>query len=118
MLAGLRHHALVGRHDEQCPINPGRPGDHGVDQPLVPGDVHEVELEVGLGQLREAEVDGDPPLALLREPVTVGAGEGLDERGLAVVDVTGGAEDDMAHDGMVRAPGSPEKRSAGFLALG
>ncbi len=104
VLAGLRHHALVGRHHQERPIDAGRAGNHGVDQPLMPGDVHEVQLEVILAQLGEAEVDGDPPFPFLREPVTVGAGECLDQGGLAVIDVTGGAEDDVTHDGMVRAP--------------
>ena len=41
---------------------------------------------------REAELDRDPALALLGQAVGVDAGERLDQRGLAVVDVTGGPE--------------------------
>ena len=43
-------------------------------------------------ELREAELDRDAALALLGQPVGVHAGERLDQRGLAVVDVPGGAE--------------------------
>ena len=45
----------------------------------------------------EAELDGDPALLLLLEPVGVDAGQRPDERGLAVVDVAGGADDQVAH---------------------
>ena len=38
-----------------------------------------------------------PRSFLLLEPVGVDVGEGLDEAGLAVVDMTGGAEDDLFH---------------------
>jgi len=50
----------------------------------------------------EAEVDGDPPLALLREPVGVDPGQTADEGGLAVVDVPRGADDDRARSGSWR----------------
>ena len=42
------------------------------------------------------EVDGDPALLLLLQPVGVGAGERAHERALAVVDVAGGADDERA----------------------
>ena len=45
-------------------------------------------------QVREAELDGDAALLLLLEPIGVDAGQRAHERGLAVVDVPGGAEDD------------------------
>ena len=50
------------------------------------------QVEVG-----ETELDRDPPSLFLLEPVGVYAGQGLDQRGLAVVDVAGGAEDQMLH---------------------
>jgi hypothetical protein len=40
----------------------------------------------------EAEVNGDAPLLFLLQAVGVDAGQGGDERGLAVVNVPGGAE--------------------------
>ena len=46
----------------------------------------------------EAEVDGDPALLLGGEAVGVDAGQGADQRRLAVVDVPGGAEDQVAFD--------------------
>ena len=51
----------------------------------------------GKVQVGEAEVDGDAAALLFLEAVGVDAGEGLDQRGLAVVDVAGGADDDGFH---------------------
>ncbi len=45
----------------------------------------------------EAEVDGDAARLLLRQAVGVDAGQGPDQRGLAVIDVAGGADDDVLH---------------------
>jgi hypothetical protein len=64
---------------------------------LVAGDVDDAgvqttaELPSG-----EAELDGDAAAFLFGEAVGVDAGEGADEGGLAVVDVTGGADDEGA----------------------
>jgi hypothetical protein len=46
-------------------------------------------------EVREAEIDRDAALALLLQPIGVDAGQRLDERRLAVVDVAGGADDDV-----------------------
>src|SRR5207302_10290931 len=48
----------------------------------------------GQGQVCKAEVDGHPPPLLLGQPVGVDAGQRLDQRGLAVVDVASGADDE------------------------
>jgi len=47
-------------------------------------------------QVRKAEVDADPALLLFLEAIGVDAGERPDQRGLAVVDVTGGSQDELA----------------------
>ena len=49
----------------------------------------------------EADVDGDAAGLLFGQAVAVDAGEGLDERGLAVIDVAGGAEDEVACHGLL-----------------
>ena len=60
------------------------------------GDIDDAgDRAVGQSKGGKAEVDGDAPGLLLLEAVGVGAGEGLDQRGLAVVDVAGGADDDV-----------------------
>ena len=93
VLHGLRHHAVVrGDHQEEQ-VDAGRAGDHRAHEALVAGDVDDAQpaaarqLELGVAQL-----DRDAALLLLAQPVGVLAGEARDERGLAVVDVAGGAE--------------------------
>jgi hypothetical protein len=58
--------------------------------------VHDLHRETpGLFEEGEAQVDGDAARFLLGQPVGVRPGQRLDERGLAVVDVARGADDDM-----------------------
>ncbi len=54
---------------------------------------------------REPQIDGDPAALFLFQSVGMGAGQRLDERGLPVVDVSGGTDDDVF--GFHRAIGSP-----------
>ena len=71
-------------------------GQHVLHEALVAGHVHDLDREpVGLLEEGEAEVDRDAARLLLRQAIGVDAGEGLDQRGLAVVDVAGGADDDV-----------------------
>src|SRR5262249_5649657 len=61
---------------------------------LVTGDVDDLDGEsVRLLEKGEAEIDGDAPRLLLGQTVGVDAGQGFDERGFAVVDVSRGADD-------------------------
>ena len=46
-------------------------------------------------QVGEAEVDRDAARLLFRQAVGIGARQRLDERALAVIDVTGGGDDEM-----------------------
>jgi hypothetical protein len=51
----------------------------------------------GKVEVSEPQLDGDAAGLLLLEPVGVDAGQGEDQGGLAVIDVPGGAEDDVLH---------------------
>ncbi len=99
VLAGLRHHRLVARNDQQDAIDAADTGQHCPDEPLVPGDVDERDLDVADDRVREAELDRDAALFLFLEPIGVGAGERQDQCALAVVDVTRRADDDVGHFG-------------------
>ena len=96
VLARLRHHALVGRHHQDHQIDAAQPRQRVVHEALVTGHVDEAELDVALDQMREPDVDGDAADALLLPAIAVDAGERLDQRGLAVVDVPRGADHDAA----------------------
>ena len=101
MLTGLRHDALVGRHDQHGDVDSPHAGQHVLHEALVTGHVDDLDREpAGLLQKGEAEVDGDPSGLLFGQPVGVDTGQGLDEGGLAVIDVPRGADDDVfGHDG-------------------
>ena len=47
-------------------------------------------------QIGKTEIDGDPSRLFFLQPVTVDAGQGFDQCGLAVIDMAGGADDHRA----------------------
>ena len=97
VLARLRHHRLVGRDHQYHGVDAVCAGQHVAHEALVPGHVDEGGHDPGSElRVREAEVDRDPALLLLFEPVGVGARECPHERALAVVDVAGGPDDEGA----------------------
>ena len=105
MLARLRRQAFVGGDDEHRRIEVRGACHHRPHQALVAGDVDEDDLAVLIlisSHEDKAEFDGDPPALLLGQRVGVNAGQGLDESGLAVVDMPGRADDDLSRLGHVR----------------
>ena len=93
VLVRLRARSLAGVDHEQEEVDAARARDHRADEALVARDVDDREARpVGQLERRVAEVDRDPALVLLGQPVGVLAGQRLDERRLAVVDVTCGAD--------------------------
>ena len=98
MLLGLRHHAVVGCDGEQHQIDAVRAGEHVADEALVAGDVDDTGAgAVGQREVGEAEIDRNPALLFFLEAIGVLPGERLDQRGLAVIDVTGGADDGVGY---------------------
>ena len=100
MLLGLRHDALVGRDDQQREVDARRAGHHRPDEVLVararPRRPRPPAAEIQRG---EVEVDRDAPAPLLGQAVHRDAGQRGDQRRLAVVDVSGGADDHAATQG-------------------
>ena len=108
VLVGLRHDAVIGRDDEDHHIHAMRPGHHVADEVHMPGHVHDAhDAFIGEAAGSEAQVYGQAALLFLGQRVGLAAGEELDERGLAVVHVPGGAEHDVltadAHGGEYQA---------------
>ena len=86
---------IVGRDHQQHTVHAQYPGEHIGQEPLVPRHIDEPDGDaVRQHRMREAKVDGHAAPLLLGEAVGVDAGQGAQERRLAVVDVTGGADDD------------------------
>ncbi len=89
VFAGLGHHPLVGGHHQQHEVDAAHSGNHVLHEPLVARHIHDRQfLPAGQGQVGEAEFDGDTPLLLLLEPISIDAGEGTHQGRLTVVDVT------------------------------
>ena len=97
MLDGLGHHAVVRGDDQQCVIDAGCPGEHVMDELLVPGHVDESHHSTRIFAFAQRlvgvpEFDRDATRFLLFQPVGVDTGQRLDERRLAVVDMARGAD--------------------------
>ena len=111
---GLGHPGVVGGDDEEGEVEGGDAGDHVVDEVGVAGDINDADL-VGVipfcreAEVGEAELDGDAAFLFLGESVGVNAGEGFDEGGFAVIDVTGGSEDEV-HALEIRGKGGDARR--------
>ena len=99
VFARLRHHGIIGGDDQHSEINARGPGKHVLDETLMAGHIDDAEAERRQVEDGKADVDGDAARFLFGQAVAVDAGQRLDERRLTVVDVSGGAEDQVAgHD--------------------
>ena len=85
---------VVRGDDQQRHVDAARARKHRVNEALVPRHVHEAGdgagAQVGIG---EAQLDGDAARFLLGQAVAVDAGQGADQRRLAVVDMPGRPDD-------------------------
>ena len=97
MLARLRHDRLIGRDDEDDEVDAADAGEHVLHEALVAGDVDERDVDAVDDLVGEAEVDGDAAGLLFLQPIGIGAGQRQDQRALAVIDVSGGADDYRSH---------------------
>ena len=91
---GLRLPALGGGHHEDAGVGGTHAGQHVPDETDVAGNVHDGAApparQSGGG---ESQIDRQAAAAFLLETVRIGAGQGLHQRGLAVVDVTRRGDD-------------------------
>ena len=113
---GLGHPAVVRGDDQQGRVDAHRAGHHLADEIGVPRHIDHPDLQhpaagVAQDQPGEAERDRHAARLLLGQAVGIGARQRLDEAGLAVVDVAGGAEDEVGHGvaGASPVPGRPAR---------
>ena len=105
MLAGLRHDRFVGGDHEEDEVDSADAGQHVLDELLMPRYVDEPEPQVVPQiEVRETDVNGDATALFFLEAVGIDTGEGFDQRGLAVIDVAGCADDDVFGHGLFRSP--------------
>ena len=96
VLPRLRHHALVRRDHQHRQVDPTDAGQHVPDEALVARDVHDLDREPArLLEKREPQIDRDAAGLLFGEPIGIGPGQCLHQRGLAVVDMPGRTDDDV-----------------------
>ncbi len=89
--------AAMTRMQRSIPL---APGDHRAHEALVPGHVdHRHRVARGRLEVRESEVDGDAARLLLGQSVGVDPGQRSNQRGLAVIDVPRGPDDDAQRRG-------------------
>ena len=97
VLFRLGHDAVVRGYGEENEIDAMRAGEHVADKSFVSGNINDPGLcPARKVEISEAQIDGDPALFLLFEPVGILTGKGFDEACLAVVDVSG-STDDVRH---------------------
>ena len=95
MLTGLGHDRIVGRHHQDGQIDPGRPGEHILDKALVARHIDDAQPKLPEVERGEANINRDAAGFLLRQAVAVDARQGFHQRGFAVVDVPGGAQNQV-----------------------
>ena len=100
MLLGLRHQPFIRGDHQQCQVDARGAGDHGANEVLVTRHVdHPRDFPAAEFQRREVELDGDLSPSFLRQAIHRASGERGDQGGLAVINVTGGADDHAASQG-------------------
>ena len=97
MLARLRLDGFIRRDHEQNQVDAADSRQHVSHKALVAGDVDKAHTHAIKLQESKAEINGDAAALFFFETVWIGSREGLDERGFAVVDVAGRADDDVLH---------------------
>jgi hypothetical protein len=98
VLARLRHYRFIGGHHKHHKVKTVRTRKHVLDEALVTRNVNKAELKVPDDEIRKPDVDGYAALFFFFEAIGVDAGERFDQRGLAMVDVPGGSDDDVLHE--------------------
>src|ERR1700730_13531389 len=102
MLASLRLDRFIGGNDEEDQINSTHSGEHVANKFFVTGNIDKTESHAFEIQKSKPQVNRDPAALFFFQSVRVGAGESLDQRGLAMIDVSCRTDNymlDVFHEG-------------------
>lgn len=97
MFFRLRHDPFVGIDDEQDQIEARQAGDHILDELFMTGYIDDTgprtiwQVEPG-----KAQVDRQSPFLFFGCRIRLDSGQGTDQRRLAMIDMTGCADNDMS----------------------
>ena len=118
VLARLRHDAVVGRDDHEKRSMPVAPATIVRTKRSWPGTSTTESRGRRARQRRVAELDRDAARLLLGgQPIGVDAGERRDERGLAVIDVTGSAEGQRRHRARARRTAAAARSASASVSV-
>jgi len=95
VFAGLWHRSAIRRDNQQGDLNSACTGKHIADELFVAWDIHKRDLRFTWA-FREAgkpEVNRHPALLFLEKTIGIHPGQGLDKRGLSVIDMPSGPDD-------------------------
>src|SRR5208282_2784940 len=94
MFARLRANGFVGSNNQQNEVDSRSARKHVLHKALVTGHVHKTESHTTFFEEGKADIDSDAAAFLFLQAVRMRAGQCFNQRGLTVVNVTGGANDD------------------------
>ncbi len=98
MFASLRHDRFIRGDYQQNEIDTGNSGEHIFNESLVAGNIDEAEAETrGELQVSETQIDGNAPALFFFQAIRVDSGQRLNQSGLAVIDMSSRADDDVLH---------------------
>ncbi len=92
VLNRLRHYRVVGGHDQQGNVDPGRARHHGAHKFFVTRHVNHAKPRVADGEYGKAQLDRHAATLFLGQTIGVDTGERANQRSLAVVDMSGRAK--------------------------
>src|SRR4051812_6755849 len=97
MFLGLGHYSIVGGHREKSEIDAMRSSQHVADEFFVSRDVDDAgACPVGKIHVGKSEINGNASLLFFLQPVSILAGESLNQTCLAMIDVSS-STDDVRH---------------------
>jgi hypothetical protein len=96
MLIGLLFDRIVGGYDQHDQIHASRTGQHLANKFLMPWYVDDSQTKGRKIEVSIAQLDRNSPFSFFWETVGIHAGQGLDQRSLAVVDMAGSSQDKIA----------------------
>ena len=93
MLDALGHDTVVGRYHQHGKVDGTHAGEHVAHKALVAGHVDKTDGPAFYRPVSKTEVDGNAARALFGQPVGFNARERPNQRGFAVINVTGGSDE-------------------------
>ena len=99
VFSGLAVDRVIRGDDEEGQIHPGGSSQHVANESFVTWDIDDAKSVGADDEFGEAQFDRDAPFFFFGKSVGVDAREGSNKRRLAVIDVSGGSQDEVGRHG-------------------